>query len=253
MRVHAIALRAVTLAWSGCAAGGDGNGQTGAGLPIDSGGGDITVDVADAGPSCSDGIKNGGESDVDCGGGLGSPCPPCADAKKCGSATDCLSGVCKDGICQPPSCTDGVKNGKETAVDCGGGDCPRCAVCIQCKADSDCDTTICSSAGLCAPTITVTKAVYAANCGAPTTVSTIVKACDKKVSCDYVFEYVKDIGYDPAYGCMKDLTVEYTCAGGTTTKKFYESCAPCDPKGTPTKIILGLDCPPCLGVGNPPK
>jgi hypothetical protein len=50
-------------------------------------------------PSCSDGVKNGDETDIDCGGTL---CLPC------------------------PGCSDGIKNGDETGIDCGGPDCPAC-------------------------------------------------------------------------------------------------------------------------------
>ena len=49
-------------------------------------------------PSCTDGIQNGDETGVDCG---GSSCPAC------------------------PTCTDGIQNGDETGVDCGGS----CAPC----------------------------------------------------------------------------------------------------------------------------
>jgi hypothetical protein len=38
---------------------------------------------------------------------------------------DCLSGVCSGAVCQPASCTDGVQNGNETGVDCGGS-CKAC-------------------------------------------------------------------------------------------------------------------------------
>lgn len=215
---------------------------------IDDDGGDATT----SGATCTDGTKNGPESDVDCGGGLGA-CPSCGDGKKCNSAADCSSGVCSGGTCQTPSCTDGIKNGKETATDCGGGVCPKCAVCIQCKEDADCDTTVCGSMGLCAPTITITSAIYAANCGAPTPVPTIAQACDNKQSCNYTFWYAKDLGYDPAYGCVKDLSVEYKCSGGTTTHKFYDACAPCEQNPMKTTFTLGLDCPACLGVGQPPN
>lgn len=49
-------------------------------------------------PSCTDGIQNGNETGVDCGGN----CSPC------------------------PTCNDGIQNGGETGVDCGGscGPCP---------------------------------------------------------------------------------------------------------------------------------
>ncbi len=67
--------------------------------------------------TCTDGKKDGKETDIDCG---GSTCPACADEKTCETNMDCSSGVCTNGICQSPTCTDGVMNGGETGVDCGG-------------------------------------------------------------------------------------------------------------------------------------
>jgi hypothetical protein len=52
-------------------------------------------------PTCSDGIQNGGETGVDCGG----PCEPCLLA----------------------SCFDGIQNQNETGIDCGGP-CKACEV-----------------------------------------------------------------------------------------------------------------------------
>ncbi|MCK6455999.1 MAG: hypothetical protein L6Q92_05655 [Phycisphaerae bacterium] len=49
-------------------------------------------------PTCTDGIQNGGETDVDCGGGN---CPPCQNGQMCATASDCVSGVCMGGVCQP--------------------------------------------------------------------------------------------------------------------------------------------------------
>jgi hypothetical protein len=47
-------------------------------------------------PTCSDGIHNGSESDVDCGG----TCPRCATGRSCGSRNDCASARCgTDGTC----------------------------------------------------------------------------------------------------------------------------------------------------------
>lgn len=84
-------------------------------------------------PSCSDNVKNGNETDIDCGG----ICKPCGDTQFCSSSDDCLSLVCKPSApgapdkCEQPSCLDGVQNGGETGIDCGGdGDggpvCPPC-------------------------------------------------------------------------------------------------------------------------------
>ncbi len=63
--------------------------------------------------TCTDGKKNGNETDVDCGGPI---CPACADGKTCKNGTDCSSGVCAVGFCQAPSCVDQVKNEGETGV-----------------------------------------------------------------------------------------------------------------------------------------
>ncbi len=52
-------------------------------------------------PTCSDGIQNGDETGVDCGGS----CQPCQT---------------------PPTCNDGIQNGDETGVDCGGS-CTPCS------------------------------------------------------------------------------------------------------------------------------
>lgn len=49
------------------------------------------------GPSCADGIKNGTETDVDCGGS----CQRCGTARICLRDADCLSGYCASGRCLP--------------------------------------------------------------------------------------------------------------------------------------------------------
>src|SRR5690606_16745823 len=59
-------------------------------------------------PRCTDGVMNGDESDVDCGG----TCGPCDDGLDCVVASDCQSGVCgDDDSCAVPECGDGVLNG----------------------------------------------------------------------------------------------------------------------------------------------
>lgn len=46
-------------------------------------------------PTCRDGVKNGTETDVDCGG----TCPRCATGRTCSVANDCQSGTCTGGAC----------------------------------------------------------------------------------------------------------------------------------------------------------
>jgi hypothetical protein len=95
--------------------------------------------------SCSDGSKDGDETDVDCGGS----CTPCADGKTCSAPTDCIDAVCT-GTCQGPSCTDKLLNGGETGVDCGGPTCPKCTTGGGCKTAADCDSAVCGKDNLCA-------------------------------------------------------------------------------------------------------
>jgi hypothetical protein len=48
-------------------------------------------------PTCADCVKNGPETDVDCG---GDSCPPCLRGKSCVTAADCESGVCLASGCE---------------------------------------------------------------------------------------------------------------------------------------------------------
>jgi hypothetical protein len=54
----------------------------------------------------------------------------------CAIGSDCTSRSCVGGVCAAPSCTDGVRNGTETAIDCGGT-CPPCFVCPARLAPTD--------------------------------------------------------------------------------------------------------------------
>jgi len=92
-------------------------------------------------PSCTDGIKNGNETDIDCGGSCSTKC---ADSKGCTKAADCVSNACIAGFCGAPSCTDLAMNGNETDVDCGGGTCSSCASGKACIIGNDCQTSVCT-------------------------------------------------------------------------------------------------------------
>ena len=98
------------------------------------------------GPTCSDGVKNFDEADVDCG---GKACAPCDDGKECSKQEDCVSKVCsvKPGeavkTCHH-DCNDGVINGTETGSDCGGSVClTRCAFGDGCAVHGDCKSGVC--------------------------------------------------------------------------------------------------------------
>jgi len=101
--------------------------------------------MTEAGPTCFDGVLNGTETFVDCGGFGCDPCPcemdlpveSCANnyepvcgcdditydnackAESLGGITEYTAGPC-------PTCDDGIMNGQEIQVDCGGPDCAPC-------------------------------------------------------------------------------------------------------------------------------
>lgn len=109
----------------------------------------------DCGGSCdpcpqeSNGIQDGDEEGIDCGGSTLVPCGAlCGDGLLNGNEEDIDCG----GDCDPcPTCVDGMLNGDEIGIDCGGPDCPDCATdgdCTNGEVDGDeeyidCGGTIC--------------------------------------------------------------------------------------------------------------
>jgi hypothetical protein len=104
--------------------------------------------------SCNDGLRNGAETDVDCG---GPQCSRCAIGDRCTGNGDCQSGFCDAGECATrppaPTCNDLTKNGAETDVDCGGGTCPKCRDYDACQINADCQSGLCKL-GECKPAAT---------------------------------------------------------------------------------------------------
>ena len=95
--------------------------------------------------SCSNGSKDGDESDTDCGGS----CPQCPDGKACTVPADCTDASCIGNMCAAPSCTDKVQNGTETGVDCGGSCKTKCPDGQGCKTGADCANDSCGTMKVC--------------------------------------------------------------------------------------------------------
>lgn len=87
------------------------------------------------GVKCDEGFLLCGDICVESGQGL------CDVHEACEQNQDCESKVCSQGLCQEPTCEDGVKNGAETDRDCGGPDCGPCQVGDACLNDDDCAPT----------------------------------------------------------------------------------------------------------------
>jgi hypothetical protein len=156
-----------------------------------------------AAPTCTDTIKNGTEGDVDCGGTCSTKC---ADGKACGVAADCVSTVCTANKCiaTAAACTDTVKNGTETDVDCGGACSTKCADGKTCAVAGDCVSTVCTAnkciatAAACIDTVkngTETDVDCGGACAtkcARTKACTLATDCDTNVCTGNVCQYPRD-------------------------------------------------------------
>jgi hypothetical protein len=99
--------------------------------------------------TCDDGVKNGAETDIDCGGS----CASCALGDACALAADCTSGFCVDGACvecvAPTDCpgTDAECSARScTANVCGVSFAAR-GTPLAAQTDRDCLRAVCDGAG----------------------------------------------------------------------------------------------------------
>ncbi len=98
-------------------------------------------------PTNVDGLENGSETDIDCGGGAPTNAPRCAVGASCSVDADCDRMKCTGNVCQSPTNDDGIQNGTETGVDCGGGaptNARRCEPGEACIENGDCNQTKCT-------------------------------------------------------------------------------------------------------------
>lgn len=109
----------------------------------DSGSTDAAADAtgdADVPASCKNTIKDGLETDTDCGGTV---CDRCIDGKKCVQANDCKGGSCVNNTCVTATCNDAIANGDESDKDCGGTVCAKCQFGKRCTKNEDCLSNTC--------------------------------------------------------------------------------------------------------------
>jgi Tfp pilus assembly protein FimT len=185
--------------------------------------------------NCADGLPNGNETGVDCGGSCGAcpPPPPPPPPATC-SGYDCISydasGSCIDSVCSG-YCGDGIKNGYETATDCGGGLCAACA----------------------SPVITWTRlsGSYTGDSCFSSDVSLAGTACSNNGEITYATGGCWWDNYSqscPDYNCDQTETlvcgVQQTCTAGV-----YGSLWPCQPSGTTWQSLVGTTPANCVGGG----
>ncbi|MCB9594898.1 MAG: hypothetical protein H6719_19405 [Sandaracinaceae bacterium] len=191
---------------------------------------DGTTETCSA-PTCTDGVMNGAETDVDCGGGT---CTACMDGGSCTTATDCLSGRCDPTsmLCAAPTCTDSIRNGTETGVDCGGGTCAGCADGGPCVVGTDCASGVCDGTTM--------------TCTAPTCTDGVRNAAETGVDCGG--------GTCPACGDGGGCASGADCTSGvcdpTTMTCLGASCSDSVMNGDETGVDCGGgSCPGCADGG----
>lgn len=110
------------------------------------------------GETCSGGMALHPPQPLDtmCNQSGGSWCDSTGACVECNHDAQCASMSCNTTThtCNASSCTDGILNGTESAVDCGGA-CPGCGPGIGCGTNSDCAGGACDPmSSTCAPTCT---------------------------------------------------------------------------------------------------
>lgn len=101
--------------------------------------GNACVDI----PLCANGVKDTGETGIDCG---GTSCSArCGTGTTCAAASDCESGIC-DSVCLEDSCKNRVNDAlSESDVDCGGECSTKCDLGKTCETFNDCKSGTCTN------------------------------------------------------------------------------------------------------------
>ncbi len=171
--------------------------------------------------SCEDGVQNGTETDVDCGG----RCDGCEVGLICSVAADCRSVSCRSGVCAASSCDDGVRNGDESGTDCGGS-CLDCAAGERCVVAGDC------SSGVCVENV----------CAAPRCSDEVANGSETDVDCGgSCADCPVGGGCATSSDCVTDVCVMDRCVAASCTDDVRN--------GDETSTDCGGSCGPC-GVGE---
>ena len=181
--------------------------------------------------SHTDGIINGGETDIDCGGSVKAT-KPCVDGQKCFDSADCV-GTCTGGICGPIGPTDGKKNQDETDIDCGGPNAPKCDDGKTCAGDGDCMT------GYCPPGTLL--------CTAPTYTDGVQNGTETDLDCGGTGAGMKKCPE------TKKCLVDGDCFGACSYKKLcvdQPSCKNQNGADTCGYGEIGINAPTHLGPGG---
>ena len=192
--------------------------------PIEDAGEDVGSPDADVtpAPSCDDGVQNGQESGVDCG---GPDCGACELGESCEASSDCASGYCTGEVCVDESCA---------TIECAPGKSCYRAVCYDaCESPDDCEAGTRCFEGAC-----VVQDCDAVECAAEQTCyrGVCYGACSGDESCT-----------EEGAECLDGSCVVPTCEDGLQNGEETDidcggpDCEACDPG---KMCELNEDCQP---------
>jgi len=247
-----------------------------------------TTDVPNDGRECTDDscdstnpVATNKLPGTPCSGGV---CDPNGECVECVGPLQCGTDTCVDGVCVSAACMDGVKNGDETAKDCGGS-CPRCEDGLGCLADSDCKSQVCKGSngsktcqapacddgkqngtetdqdcgGSCdgcehGKTCKLPTDCQSLYCGCPLADPTCMPKKCQVASCDDGIQDGDELAIDCGPSCLGQCDTGEPCDDGTWCVSGVCEQGTCKPpacddgvkNGTETAIDCGgLDCPAC--------
>jgi Ca2+-binding RTX toxin-like protein len=159
--------------------------------------------------SCYDGLQSPGyEEGIDCG------------------------GLCdrEDQACPKPTCADGIRNGAETGLDCGGGTCEACLVGAFCAKDRDCALGSSCRAGVCQATCDGCAAAACDSAGLCTACEAPAQLVDGRCVAPCPSGSIHG-GLPAADGRCICTPGTYLSADGASCSDCTADCASCGPGG----------------------
>jgi hypothetical protein len=148
---------------------------------------------------------------------------------ECVNGTMCLlSGSCDLATwsCSSPDCTDGMMNGTETDVDCGGMACPGCTTGMACLTGSDCLGGVCDANSMCQP------------CGGDADCATLPGTYCNGGTCDMLL--MNGTVCTGANECQSGQCIDGVCCD-TACGSTCEACDLTGSEGTCTPVANGND------------
>lgn len=217
--------------------------------------GDAHCDDTGSCVSCADGVQDGDEEDVDCGGA----CPLRCGGADCEDGSVCQSGGCRFGQCLSAiggACTD---NAACVTSLCSAYKCAPCSTELPCPGGAACDAGACKApwgapcvanadcgGGLCNPATSLCQKGYGADCAAGDQCDSgwcnALGAPQVCASCTDNSQCYAAYGGLESHVCVKQVGATYgNCAlpKGAYCSPGYKLCAPgltC--KGFPLRCLL---------------